>query len=227
MRLFEKIAFQIMNDYSKKVNNRLPSHRALSMKYFCSRNTIIRAVKLLEDQDKVVCYRGSGCYLKNRKNEVNISQIYSFDEELKDQGINIENEIISFNTTENYHFFGAKEIEIFRIKKLCDEIILVQMNYLKKELFPKLKQEDIEHKRLYRVLHEKYNFKVEYSYENISLAKLPSKINEILPSPLEKCMQITRFSYVNNELVEVTYSYVVSDYITLTTYNRTNNDDLY
>ncbi len=218
------IANKLINDFQE--HNKLPTQSELTKLYFVSRSTIVKAIDILKDKGLVYTIQGSGVYFNSHKLPLYLEGIYSYDYQLIKLGIKIKNEVMKFSDinadtslSEKLNInIGDPLIEIIRCKRdaYTNELLLVQHNYLLKSRFETLQKSQLENERLYVVLSKSFNLSLTDAVEELCLVHPSDEINNYLDNKHQKLIEIQRYSYERNLIVEYTKTYLITDKIKYT-----------
>ncbi|MFV0288934.1 MAG: GntR family transcriptional regulator [Mycoplasmatales bacterium] len=222
--LAEEIGDLIIKDYyenkSKERLKELPTQHELQQKYYVSRSTIVKALNILKAKKVIYSIQGKGSFFVQGKLELYLAGIYSYDYQLNQMGVEVENQVINYQVvlpnedlrqhlklTEN-----EKLIEIIRkkIDKHTKEILIIQRNYLKYNRFKNLNIAKINTKRLYVVLTKEYNLNLTKAKERIMLSTLPKQLNKYVNAKKQNVLKIVRQAYEKESLIEYTESYLLT-----------------
>ncbi|WOO87133.1 GntR family transcriptional regulator [Mollicutes bacterium LVI A0039] len=219
------ISQKIINDYLKdgKINasNQLPTQRELQKKYFVSRTTILKAIDILREDNLIYSIQGKGIYFTNDRHSLYLQGIYSYDYQLQQSGIELDNQLLSgricIASDEVANKFnlnsGDKVIEIIR-KKVdkstgCD--VILQCNYLNFERFRNLDFTKLNNNRLYAVLGTDFNLNLTSANEQIMISHIDREYSKFLNTSYGNVMRIDRLSYEGDEVVEFTHTFLLVD----------------
>ncbi len=220
----QKIALQILEDYKHdqyiQTFQKLPTQRQLQDKYYISRTTVIKALNILKQQGEVYSIQGKGVFFTEDKFSLYLNGIYSYDYKLSKLGIEIENQLVSFQVIHACKYlaniFNIEEnellIEIIRKKTDANtgEDLIIQRNYLRYCRFPNLNEADLNKQRLYVVLNKYFNLNLSSARELIKMELLPPELLRYVDVKNEYRLRIDRFGYECDELMEYTNTYLLT-----------------
>ncbi len=169
--LIEKI------DHEYQPGDLIPSERELAERYGLSRSTVRLAIQELEHLGRIVRKQGRGTYVADRLAQAtNLTQSYSFTEQMKAMGRLPETTILEFCEMEADKTLsiqmgirlGERVLKLKRLR-LADGIpMMVERSYLPARLFISLKRPLLEQKPLYDVIEQDYQQKIRVADEEFS-----------------------------------------------------------
>lgn len=222
--LAQEVVELIIRDYYDNItidgSKELPTQIELQKKYYVSRSTVVKALNILKEKKVIYSIQGKGSFFVEGKLSLSLEGIYSYDYQLNEAGIEIENKVISYqviipNEEIQALFNLAKDekiIEIIRkkIDQSTKETLIVQRNYLRYVRFESLSAAKINEKRLYVVLTNDYNLKLTKAKERIMLTTLPKELRKYADKKNQQMLKIIRQAYESEMLVEYTESYLLT-----------------
>ncbi len=218
------IAEKITKEF--KQSNKLPTQKELMDHYYVSRSTIIKALDLLKSQGLIYSIQGCGVFFVANKLPLYLEGVYSYDYQLIQMGIEIENTLVSFKIIEpNMELVDSlnlneneKVFEIIRqkIDKKTKEVMIVQYNYLNAKRFAGLIGNNLQNRRLYVELYENFELNITDAIEEIELTEVSTELQKLSNSKDKKVLEITRTAYENDKVFEYTKSYLITDKIKYT-----------
>ncbi|NQP32661.1 GntR family transcriptional regulator [Streptococcus suis] len=203
-------------------NEKLFSERELTHLYGVSRITVRLAMQELEKRGLVYKKHGKGTYVSEiSEPAVDLSQVYSFTEQMKVMGKVPKTTILSFQEMDASEYIsqqlmidiGEKVYELERLR-LADGIpMMLERTYIPASLFEGLTIEDLENTALYEVFSKKYNqiirLAVEEFYASIALDNEAKLLGVRGNSPV---LHLLRKSYNDkNRIIEYTFSIARAD----------------
>ena len=162
---------QLVDILSEKIEHEcvagdmLPSERELSERYGLSRTTVRLALQELESLGLVVRQHGRGTFVSDRSVQAtNLTQSYSFTEQMRELGRNPKTTILEFaemeadkNLAEHMGVrLGEKLFKIKRLRSADDVPMMVERSYLPLRKFITLKRPLLEQKPLYEIIEHDY-----------------------------------------------------------------------
>lgn len=212
------IIFKISHELYK-VGDKLPTNMELCDIYDVSRITINRALQELEAEGYIEKHQGKGCYVKFKEIKQNISNFYSFTEELKKMGKKPSSKLISLKLmkpdAEVAQMLGIDPKEkVYRLKRLRladDAIVAFDRSYIPEKYIPSFNEGMLINSSLYEALENYYGFKPNHSEETIEAILVDDydaeKLDIAKNSPV---LLVKRVSYYNDKKIEFNYRIVNS-----------------
>ncbi|HFI0350750.1 TPA: GntR family transcriptional regulator [Streptococcus suis] len=203
-------------------NEKLFSERELTQVYGVSRITVRLALQELEKRGLVYKKHGKGTYVSEISNSaVDLSQAYSFTEQMRRIGKIPSTKILSFSTILVTDFIaqqlqmslGEQVFELERLR-LADGIpMMLERTYVPVEIFPQLSKERLEELPLYEIFFEDYGQQIrlaeEEFYASIALDNEANLLRIPNSSPV---LHLIRKTYNDrNRLIEFTFSIARGD----------------
>lgn len=174
IQLSEKLIDKINNEM--EVGDLLPSERKLTEIYDVSRTTVRLALDNLETRGYISRQHGKGSFVVDyHKTLINLSDMYSFTEQMKAIGQTPNTKLISYsivNSTEllNDMFKNneTKFIKLVRLRSSDNIPMLYEESYIPYSKFNQITEEDIDKRSLYDIFLEDYNEVVKLAQEEFS-----------------------------------------------------------
>jgi GntR family transcriptional regulator len=214
-----EIISQVDNFYYHE-NEKLPSERALALKYNVSRSTIRYAIYYLEQLQYVYSIHGSGTFIKPKTVYINLNSFYSFDVETAKYDFQITNEILESELVFPEDFIREKMglthddkvHKIVRLRAINKLKIMLQTHYISHNRFPIIEIEQLKTRTLYEYLQTKYAVLMSVGKETLQ-AFTPSKLQQDLLNiqPFIPCIRIQRLTEEGGTIVEFTDSVIRGD----------------
>ncbi|HEL2109879.1 TPA: GntR family transcriptional regulator [Streptococcus suis] len=213
---------EIMIRDNMEPNEKLFSERELTQVYGVSRITVRLALQELEKRGLVYKKHGKGTYVSEISNSaVDLSQAYSFTEQMRRIGKIPSTKILSFSTILVTDFIaqqlqvslGDQVFELERLR-LADGIpMMLERTYVPVEIFPQLSKERLEELPLYEIFFEDYGQQIrlaeEEFYASIALDNEANLLRIPNSSPV---LHLIRKTYNDrNRLIEFTFSIARGD----------------
>lgn len=213
---------EIMIRDNMEPNEKLFSERELTQVYGVSRITVRLALQELEKRGLVYKKHGKGTYVSEISNSaVDLSQAYSFTEQMRRIGKIPSTKILSFSTILVTDFIaqqlqmslGEQVFELERLR-LADGIpMMLERTYVPVEIFPQLSKERLEELPLYEIFFEDYGQQIrlaeEEFYASIALDNEANLLRIPNSSPV---LHLIRKTYNDrNRLIEFTFSIARGD----------------
>lgn len=203
-------------------NEKLFSERELTQVYGVSRITVRLALQELEKRGLVYKKHGKGTYVSEISNSaVDLSQAYSFTEQMRRIGKIPSTKILSFSTILVTDFIaqqlqislGNQVFELERLR-LADGIpMMLERTYVPVEIFPGLNKERLEELPLYEIFFEDYGQQIRLAEEEFyaSIA-LDNEANLLMIPNSSPVLHLIRKTYnERNRLIEFTFSIARGD----------------
>lgn len=211
---------KIEKEYS--ANTLLPSERELSNMYGLSRTTVRLALQELENLGYIYRRHGKGTFVSNvRESALNLSDTYSFTEQMKALGKVPRTDVLSFQKIEANKYLaeqlnvtlGTSLVEIERLRSADGVEMMLEMSYLPVQFFMTLEEADLKKKAMYDIFREDFRQTIriaeEEFYAGIAQEK-DAKILKILPGA--PVLNLIRKTYnTKNEIIEFTMSVARAD----------------
>lgn len=204
---YKQIAIQILkkinhNDYSEK----LPSEAELTKQFNASRNTIRKALKLLNDQGIVISIQGSGSYIRSSLNQkqtiMNLSNKLGFQslnfKKLNSKVINFKNikanhclcKYLNCNTNDTIYFIG-------RLRYAGCSLICLEYSYYLRKYVPYLSKEICQNS-IFKFIKDNYNLSVTSSEEFITLHHLTKTEKQLTGKSTNAVIQLEEINMLTN-----------------------------
>ncbi len=209
----------------------LPSERELSDRYGLSRTTVRLALQELERLGLVIRQHGRGTFVADRSAQTtNLSQAYSFSEQMRSMGREPSTTILEFSVIEAdknlaEHMgtrIGERLYKIKRLRSADDMPMMVERSYLPVRKFMTLKRPMLEKKALYDIVEQDFREKIGVAEEEFfaSIAR-PADAHLLDISEGAPVLDLIRTTYnTSNEIVEYTLSVARADQFKYKVYHR-------
>lgn len=203
-------------------NEKLFSERELTQLYGVSRITVRLALQELEKRGLVYKKHGKGTYVSEiMEPAVDLSQVYSFTEQMKTMGKVPKTTILSFQEIEATEYIaqqlmldiGESVYELERLR-LADGIpMMLERTYMPAALFEGLTSEELQKRALYEIFSDQYGqvirLAVEEFYASIALDNEAKLLGVRGNSPV---LHLLRKTYNDkNRIIEYTFSIARAD----------------
>ena len=206
---------EVYNDIKEKITNGtfkarefLKSESELARKYSYSKDTIRKALSMLEREGLIQKVKGKKSIVLEKRNLENISitSIQTVQEISKLQNINLETNLISlyivqgieklmkeFNVSKNADFY-----KVVRINSLDDEVLSYSTSFFDRKIVPFL-NEEIAKNSIYEYLENDLNLKIAYSRRDIKFRKITPEEQEYFKlKDINMVVVIETHAYLSN-----------------------------
>lgn len=219
-QLVDILRDKIVNEL--KPNDMLPSERELTERYGLSRTTVRLALQELENLGLVYRRHGKGTFVASSGTQAtNLSQTYSFTEQMRRLGRVPKTTILEFSTIEANKYYALRMNvhigdHLFKMKRLrsADGVpMMVERTFLPMRNFMALKREDLEHAALYDVIENVFHEKIRVAEEEFfaSIAR-PEDARMLGIGEGAPVLDLVRTTYNDrNEVIEFTLSVARAD----------------
>jgi len=200
------------------VGTKIPSERELVEKYNLSRITVRNAIAESVRQGKLEKVQGKGTFVLNRSIVQNLTNVYSFSEEMKKQGKISETKVVccvvvdaSEAIAKNLNVEPDSSVIFLERLRYADKgkPIIIEKTYFPYEEYEFLLTTDLEKVSLYKTLEQKHGIKIDRAIETFKACELrPSECRVLKCGNNHYGLMIKRMSYMNDK--PVCYSTIVS-----------------
>ena len=169
---------------------RLPGERELAELTQVSRDTLRRALKHLEELQRIEIRQGAGIFVL-AKPLANQLKLMSFSEEMQQLGLKPSNKLL-FNDVvkadvkiaSKMNLAPGAELFLVRRLRLADNCpVAIERVYLPKAIFPELAIQELHTSSLYSLLHEQYEIVVDQAKQQISATVVDEEEADLLQIP--------------------------------------------
>lgn len=225
----EPLYYKVKNDLESKISNGvykkgdfIPCEPELEKYYKVSRTTIRKAINMLVDDGYMTIIRGMGTKVTLSKLNMKVSELMSFTEIMKNQGmtpsvkdIRIKRMCPSKEVADALEISPLDEVfEIYRVRTADGVPITTNTSYIPCRLIEDYDLSLLEKKQsLYRVLEEDFNIVVSVTEDTITAIKANARLSEILEiSKNDPVLMIERTAYdKSNSIMEYSKIYIRAD----------------
>jgi GntR family transcriptional regulator len=174
-----------------KPYDRLPSEKELCQHWQTSRSTVRKAMDQLTDRGKIFRVPGKGSFVSFPKISHNTSQILSFSEKMKAQGLDVVTKLIQKELIEPNEETAAalklvpadRVLKVQRLRIVKDEPLALQTAFMPSNICRNLMEEDLESESLNYLLRERCNIRLARSDVWIEAPIISSKERQLLGNP--------------------------------------------
>lgn len=203
-------------------NDKLFSERELTQVYGVSRITVRLALQELEKRGLVYKKHGKGTYVSEISDTaVDLSQAYSFTEQMKKIGKVPRTSILSFKLVKASDYIAqhlqlSQGEEVFEVERLrlADEVpMMLERTYVPASLFPALTAIRMREKPLYEIFLEDYGQTIRLAEEEFYASIALDNEAKILGIPSNSpVLHLVRKTYNDkNRIIEFTFSIARAD----------------
>ncbi len=222
--LYDQLAHLLRDKIDNEMNagDLLPSERELSQQFGLSRTTVRLALQELEKIGVIERIHGKGTFVAQcTSNGTNLSESYSFTEQMKSLGRVPQTNILNFEIIEANKFIAKglhlpiweKVIHLKRLR-LADNIpMMIEESYLPRSLFPFLSEAVCSKKPLYTIIEQDYAFNISVAEEEFSASLASNYEARDLSIPENSAvLRLTRQTFTDTgQIVEFTRSVARAD----------------
>jgi GntR family transcriptional regulator len=189
-QIIEAINAEIQENQLKPYD-RLPSEKELCEQWHTSRSTVRKAMDQLTDRGKIFRVPGKGSFVSYPKILHQTSQILSFTEKMKAQGLEVETKLILKEMIEPSEEISAvlklskpaRALKIQRLRIVQGEPLVLQTAFMPANLCEHLMKEDLESKSLNNLIQEQCNIRLSRSDIWIEAPIISKKEQKLLGNP--------------------------------------------
>ena len=209
-------------DSQMKPGDMLASERELTAMYGVSRTTVRLALRELQSDGYIYKKHGKGTFVADRAlASTNLSDTYSFAEQMKEMGREPKTHILSFRSIEADKYLalnmglslGDMLYEIKRLRCADGTPLMVERTYIPQSKFIGLTSSHLEEKPLYKIMEQDYNIHITLAEEEFraSIAGIDdAKLLDIAEA--SAVLNLKRTTYAStNEIIEFTKSVARAD----------------
>ena len=169
------IITEMIENEELKPQDPIPSERELCEYHGVSRMTVNKAITSLVSEGLLYREQGKGTFVARPKERHSLSELRSFTEDMRRQGMTVETRMISFQkrpVTKKLEKAlqlreGQQVFEIRRLRIVSGEPYALETAYIPTHLCEDLTAEKLENKSLYAILSEVYQLEMVYAYQTI------------------------------------------------------------
>jgi len=180
-----------MQEERLKPYDRLPSEKEFCAQWQASRSTVRKAMDQLADRGMIFRVPGKGSFVAFPKILHQASQILSFTEKMKAQGLEVETKLILKEMIEPGEEIAAalklarsaRVLKIQRLRIVKGEPMVLQTAFMPANLCENLMKEDLESKSLNHLLQQQCNVRLSRSEIWIEAPIISKKEKKLLGNP--------------------------------------------
>lgn len=211
-----------INDGEYSLGEKIPTEQKLMEKYKLSRDTVRKAINHLVKEKCLYKLQGSGTFVSEEFYSQSLLKFYSFTEEMRRRGKVPSSEIISFDLVEvderiqKKMSINSKEVyKLIRLRLADKKPVMYEITYLNPNLIKNLSLKNLTEKPLYDVIRKDYKINFDRAIEKFK-AVIPTEdiLEKLKMSSLKACMELERYTYSQNEILEYTKSVARGDKLT-------------
>lgn len=201
---------------------KIPTELKLMGRYQLSRDTVRKAIEFLVKEKYLYKLQGSGTFVSEEFYNQSLLKFYSFTEEMIKRGKMPSSEIISFELIEadekiqkKMSMVSKSVYKLIRLRLADKEPVMYEITYLNSEILKDLSLKKLMGKPLYDVIRKDYKISFERAKEKFK-AVIPTEemLEKLEMSSLKACMELERYTYSQDEILEYTKSIARGDKLT-------------
>ncbi len=217
-----KIIRDMINSGELKAGDSIIPERELCIIQNVSRMTVNKAIVNLVNEGFLYRVQGKGTFVSAVKQKNRFSSMQGFTEVMKDKGMHIKTDILSFEEDIQDEYIrqelkikdeNEKIYRVERLRYIEDDPFGIEISYIPKKMCENLKRDLEINNSLYSIISENYNYKMkraEQIIEPIMLSKEEAKLLKQDKGTL--ALKLKRTSYIDEDIpVEYTISIFRSD----------------
>lgn len=213
-QLSEKLIRKINDELS--VGDMLPSERKLTELYDVSRTTVRLALNDLEKKGYISIQHGKGSFVvDHHKRLVNLSDMYSFTEQMKSIGKKPDTTLLDYSIVEDsehleeiFEHRVTKFIKLVRLRSADKMPMLYEETFIPYDKFSDITAEELDYRSLYDIFKEDYHQIVKLAHEEFSAGiASDTEAKNLQVDKASPVLEIYRTTInLNNEVIEYTES---------------------
>ena len=180
-----------MQENLLKPYDRLPTEKELCEYWHASRSTVRKAMDQLEDRGKIFRVPGKGSFVAHQKITHHTSQIMSFMEKMKAQGLSVKTQLIRKEIVKPSEEIATalklappfKALKLQRLRIVKDEPLALQTAFMSADMFTGFLKEDLESQSMNKLFQEKFNISLSRSEIWIEAPIITREEKKLLGNP--------------------------------------------
>ncbi len=193
----------------------IPSETRMAKEYKIGRPTVRQAMDTLVQKGLVERRRGSGTFVKQPKNQIDIFSLAGTSQAFSTKGIKTDTKTIDpvqlckIKADSTNPFYGADAFFLSRLTLVQNETVLLEKFYLHPVLFSGLDKVNLENRSLSQVVSEKYYLKPVSGRQTFKIAFLSKKYSKVLgikkTDPILEVQRTLNFPNAENAIFSKLY----------------------
>ncbi|WP_040414541.1 trehalose operon repressor [Clostridium thermobutyricum] len=213
LKIYNKVVSEIENGILEP-NEKLDSESEMMNKYSVSRDTVRKALTKLEQNGYIIKKKGKGSFvLEMVRFDFPLAGVVSFKELSQKMNGKVETHLELFNIITEDHPIRKKlncrdDIwEIFRVREINDEKIILDKDYLNRRLIPNLTKEICKNS-IYEYIENVLGLKIAFAKKEITVRQITQEDKKLLDIEDFNCIVLCKsYTYLENgELFQYTES---------------------
>lgn len=213
LKIYNEVISQIENG-NLEANEKLSSESEMMERYSVSRDTVRKALNKLEQNGYIIKKKGKGSFvLEMSRFNFPLAGVVSFKEISQKMNGEIETYLEKFNLITDKHTIRKKlkctdDIwEVFRVRKINGEKIILDKDYLNRTLIPNL-TEEICKNSIYEYIENVLNLKIAFARKEITVRQITEEDKKYLDIDGFNSIVVAKsYTYLENgELFQYTES---------------------
>lgn len=202
----------------------LPAERRLMQRYACGRNTLRRALAVLEEEGLIDRGQGRVARVTNRTLSKSLSDLADFHSFARARGATPRTEVVAFCESEgtlqtDIHFkVGGLPWRLCRKRSLDRRVVVYQEAWLPAEVGRVLSKSDLHDDSLYRLLEERLGWRISAARDTVSAVHSTGEVQSAFATDgLDVLMRADRRGWLaDGRVVELSCSYVRPEFFQFT-----------
>jgi GntR family transcriptional regulator len=186
------LVLQQIKDDGLRPGDLLPSEAEIGERYAVSRTVVRQAIGELAAAGMLTRRRGKGTFVNEPKiREQFMESTVGFFEDLTGQGHEVLSEVISVDLIRPAPHIAttmdlrddARVIEVVRLRRVDDMVVALVKSYVNsdsEELLDRLRNEDLAHASLYRILEDPWGLRIESGKRSLEATKAEGMLARLL-----------------------------------------------